>query len=170
MIVRRTTCEFIDQHRFPKPKWRRSERHILYAINAIAVCGELKPTYHSYKKCVFVVFHFDSGFLDKGLIKDTGQNWMFIPLIKQKVGAFRRAGIQQVLDAHNPVCDYFARVLLENIQLSPFAQRYETQLRKQYDARQIYNKLADGRFCAVTNTITGKFRWLTYVRQHITRS
>lgn len=137
---------------------------ILYELKLLALRGNLKPAYHPYKKCVYTVRKFNRRLVDQGLMKDMGDGWIFIPLVTQKVRAFRNTGIHRALNYSDGVCDYFAEVQLENVSLSPFAEKHKILLQRHHGIRPIFQKVVDARFCAGTNKTTGKFKWLTYER------
>jgi len=118
----------------------------LYNIGAIKVDGPLEQTEVGFLKsyCKFTVTELDEAKIGDDLSK-ISDTLFAIKLVNQKLLGFKT--FVKGYQTDNNTCGIFAKVLIENTELTKFAKRYKSEIMKTWPYKKIYQDTVEGQFC-----------------------
>ncbi|MEM5471920.1 hypothetical protein WNZ14_09315 [Hoeflea sp. AS60] len=130
----------------------------LYNIGAIRVDGPLEQTEVGFLKsyCEFTVTHIDRGKIGGDLV-EISDTLLAIKLVNQELLGFNSFERGRRTDEHT--CGMFANVLIENTELTEFAKKYKSEIKKSWPYEKIYQDTVEGQFCG-TPLENGNMKWL----------
>lgn len=129
----------------------------LYNIGVIKVDGPLKQIEVGYLKsyCRFTVTELDTAKVGDDLV-EVSQTLLAIKLVNQKLLGFKT--FVKGHQTENNTCGIFAKVLIENTELTEFAKRYRSEIKKSWPYEKIYQDTVEGQFCG-TPLEDGTMKW-----------
>lgn len=136
----------------------------LYNIGAIKVDGPLEQIEVDYLKsyCRFTVTELNEAKIGDDLV-ELSRTLFAIKLVNQKLLGFKTFVRGYEMDNHT--CGIFAKVLLENTELTEFAKRYKSEIKKHWPYDKIYQDTVEGQFCG-TPLEDGTMKWHMVDRLH----